>query len=378
MKNQASSIKKVFLYWNGFSYQIFHPIAQTLIRNNFIVYLIENPFTVEDDNVRLFSEFNEHKKPSLIRSRRIFLKVPLTYFFDIFWPMNKLKTDIAISFSPHLTLRNIALKKLGFVKVVIQWNIDYSPVRFKNSLLQKIYLYIDRFGVINSDYQIDLTQKAKISRIEAHNLVHSDKNLVVPVGTCFKSVPDFEKSRTLNLVFVGNFNQTQDVEILLKCMKSTRIESLNIKLHVAGSGPSFDYLKIKYNNPNITFYGNLDQNQIDSLLATCHVGLAPYLDDPNSFSRFSDPSKLKKYSEFGLPIIMTDVPHNSKSLKEAGVALVGKCELDFFLTSIEKLNGNLPLLKVMSENSKQFCLSNSWDEVLKPFINALEEVSRKK
>jgi glycosyltransferase involved in cell wall biosynthesis len=367
--------KKVFLYWNGFSYQIFHPIANSLLKFGFKVYTIENPFTKLDRKYRLHSEFNGNKTHTLIRKKKSLVGTPIGHLFDIFWPMNSLKADVAICFSPHLTLRNIILKRLGLVKVVVQWNIDYSPIRFSNPLLQKMYVLIDKIGVKYSDYQIDLTKIAQQSRLFSHEIEHSGKNLIVPVGTDFKKLPDFNSRPNFNLVFVGNFNETQDVEILLKCMILPRLEKLNVELHVVGSGSSFELLKSKYDRMNIFFHGNLGQNQIDLILSKCHVGLAPYIENPKSFSRFSDPSKLKKYSEFGLPIIMTDVTHNAKYLEKLGVALVGKCEVDFFASSIENLYGNKSQLEAMSKKSKDFCLLNSWDQNLKPLFNVLKNLN---
>ena len=364
---------KVILSWNGFSHQIFYPIANELVKMGFDVFTIEHPYNKFDSKQRIYSKFKDSDNIISLKVASTKAGFPFSYLFDLIWPFELNRYFIAVSFSPHLTLRNLFLKKLGLIQLVVHWNIDYSPVRFQNKLLNFVYARMDKFSLNNSDMQIDLSHSALAKRLLAYKLNLTPKNFVIPVGTTFKSEPELEALTTLQFVFLGKFNWNQDVDLLMKVFSDKEIKELDINLHLIGDGENFLELKKKYSSNKIIFYGNKNQFEIDSILRNCHVGLAPYVSDPKNFTSFADPSKIKKYSEFALPLIMTHVPPNSKELSDLGVALVGPCDYDFFKSSVLKLYTDMNLRKLMSSKSKMYCKKNDWQITLQPLTKFIED-----
>jgi len=364
---------KAILSWNGFSHQIFYPIANELVKMGFDVFTIEHPYNKFDSKQRIYSKFEDSDNIISLKVASTKAGFPFSYLFDLIWPFELNRYFIAISFSPHLTLRNLFLKKLGLIKLVVHWNIDYSPVRFQNKLLNFVYTKMDKFSLINSDLQVDLSHSALTKRLQAYKLNLTSKNFVIPVGTTFKSEPYLEALTTLQFVFLGKFNWNQDVDLLMKVFSDKEIKELDINLHLIGDGENFLKLKNKYSSNRIIFYGNRNQFEIDSILRSCHVGLAPYVSHPKNFTSFADPSKIKKYSEFALPLIMTHVPPNAKELSDLGVALVGPCDYDFFKSSVLKLYTDMNLRKLMSSKSKMYCKKNDWQITLNPLTKFIED-----
>ena len=364
---------KAVLNWNGFSHQIFYPVATELVKMGFDVFTIEHPYNKFDLKQRVYSKFENSDKITSLKNSSTKVGFPFSHLFDLIWPFELRRYFLAVSFSPHLTLRNLFLKKLGLIQLVVHWNIDYSPVRFQNRFLNFIYTRMDKFSVVNSDIQIDLSKSALTKRLLSYKLNLTSKNFVIPVGTTFKSEPELEAVPTLHFVFLGKFNWNQDIDLLMQVFSDEKINELDINLHLIGDGENFSRIKNKYSSNKIIFYGNKSQSEIDLILRKCHIGLAPYVSDPKNFTSFADPSKIKKYSEFALPLIMTDIPPNSKELSDLGVALVGPCNYDFFKSSVLRLYLDTNLRKSMSSKSKIYCKENDWQITLQPLTKFIED-----
>ena len=74
----------------------------------------------------------------------------------------------------------------------------------------------------------------------------------------------------------------------------------------------------------MTFHGYVaDHRDVERILSHAAVGVAPYAQTDDTFSRYADPGKLKAYLAAGLPIVLTDVPPNAHELAaEAGAEIV--------------------------------------------------------
>ena len=70
------------------------------------------------------------------------------------------------------------------------------------------------------------------------------------------------------------------------------------------------------------------------------MGVAPYAPDPDSFSRFADPGKLKDYLGAGLPILLTDVPPNAADLAAHGGAEIVSHSAEAIANAIQNLFEN--------------------------------------
>ena len=80
-----------------------------------------------------------------------------------------------------------------------------------------------------------------------------------------------------------------------------------------------------------------DHREVERLLATGSVAVAPYVPSEATFTRWADPGKLKAYLAAGLPILLTDVPPNAGELaRDAGAEIVS-FDAESIADSIEQL-----------------------------------------
>ena len=68
-----------------------------------------------------------------------------------------------IGSDPLNTLAGILLKRLGLrrFRSIVYYSVDYSPVRFKSGLLNRIYHWIDRMAVKGSDAVWNVSQRMR-------------------------------------------------------------------------------------------------------------------------------------------------------------------------------------------------------------------------
>src|SRR5260370_19427200 len=106
-----------------------------------------------------------------------------------------------------------------------------------------------------------------------------------------------------------------------------RLRLRAVKLLVVGDGPYRAALERQSAELGVAdaveFAGFIDDHhEIERRLAGSTLGLAPYVPDPESFSRFADPGKIKTYLACGLPVILTNVPPIAPLLEERGAGRI--------------------------------------------------------
>src|SRR5260370_33960871 len=106
-----------------------------------------------------------------------------------------------------------------------------------------------------------------------------------------------------------------------------RLRLRAVKLLVVGDGPyraTVERQSIELGVADaVEFAGFIDDHhEVERRLAGCSLGLAPYVPDPESFSRFADPGKVKIYLACGLPVILTNVPPIAPLLEERGAGRI--------------------------------------------------------
>ncbi len=219
------------------------------------------------------------------------------------------------------------LKKLRLVDKTIFWVWDYYPPIHENKavmLMRWIYWQFDK-AATSSDKVVFLNERLKNLRQDI-GIISKDINYpVVSIGTNPKNKKTSTNDKQLKLVFLGVVKKSQGLEILFK-IKKKLMDFPNIHIDVIGSGPDEEYFqkKSKQLNLPITFHGYIkDENEIDKILSNSTIGLACYVPDPSNVSYYGDPSKIKFYLSYGIPVVTTDVFFFSQEIikEKAGVII---------------------------------------------------------
>jgi glycosyltransferase involved in cell wall biosynthesis len=288
--------------------------------------------------------------------------------FDIFFGMNNL-----------LVLIGLLLKKIGVVKKVAYYIIDYTPVRYENSFLNKLYYKIDKLALYNSDYVISLNEAMLLGRVDDKKLdINKINYIITPFGNDSLSFVESDHKHDRNvIVYFGTINKNKGSELFIPIAKSL-IEKGNDKFlfKIIGGGKVLQGLKddIKSNNLDKYFdvVGRIDkQGDVDKILLTCGVALAPYYpEDKNNFSYYSDPGKVKIYLGCGLPIVITDVPPIAKELENNNSGIISEYNSSDFADKILKIQENY---EFYNKNSVEFGKQFDWNVVFNGLFNKINE-----
>lgn len=225
------------------------------------------------------------------------------------------------------TLSGIVLKRIGVVHKIIYYVIDYTPRRFKNRILNRVYHCLDRFCLRHSDYIWNISYR--MAELREEQGVKKDRNMVVPVGVEFDGVKRVSNSNISRhrLVFVSYLSEDKGCQLAIEAMTDIAKYRNDVILEIIGTGPYEEELKqlvIKNKlEKNVKFIGYMKQDFLVDNLSRGGIAIASYLEDPDSITNYADPTKVKEYLACGLPVIITKVPWIAKEIErlQMGIAI---------------------------------------------------------
>jgi glycosyltransferase involved in cell wall biosynthesis len=206
----------------------------------------------------------------------------------------------------------ILLRTLGRVDKVTYYVIDYTPRRFANFFLNALYHGVDRFCARKADVVWNLSERMR--EVRAGQGVEPRKNQLVPVGVALQEILR-RKPRAgarFRLLYMGALQENKGVQLLIQAMPGILAKVPKARLDVIGFGPYEGALKgLASQSPArgaISFPGGLSHQELFARMASYGVALAPYVEEPDSYSYWCDPTKPKEYLACGLPLVITRVP----------------------------------------------------------------------
>ncbi len=114
----------------------------------------------------------------------------------------------------------------------------------------------------------------------------------------------------VNLLFVGLIKQGQGLEKLFAFLRTHKEYSLKI-IGICGDALFSEYQTSIANNgiQKQVFFPNMfySDDQLTQLTKSCHIGIALYDISPLSSAYYTDPGKVKSYTEVNLPVIMSNI-----------------------------------------------------------------------
>jgi len=344
---------------------------------------IEHPFSYCDDrrsSVALYHRGIEKKKKYFGQ-----MKGPdiLFYFKDFFLSIYcvlaaKTRFDVAIAADNLNALSALFLKRLGRVKKIIFFTIDYTPVRFQNKILNYLYHWIDRICCYNADLIWNDSDFMMIARKD--NGVDPKRcapHIVVPSGNHFskiKRLPAEQVDRNA-LVYMGHISARHGIDLVVESLPDLLKINPEIKFIVVGKGEHERSLRgmarqLGVEN-RINFKGYVEDNEdMENILAKCAIGIATYLPDPANVSNFSDTGKTKVYMACGLPVIITNASSMSRQIEDRKAGAAIDYDKNQFIKAVVELSKNAATYSRYRQNAIAFAREFDWDVLFK---NALDE-----
>jgi glycosyltransferase involved in cell wall biosynthesis len=317
-----------------------------------------------------------HEPGTKARTRRIALPVrpPATYPLDLLVPLRAPRVDGWFGFNSLACARGLVERRLGRAGTVVHWCVDFVPDRFGRGPATRVYDMLDSLCTRRADARFELSRAALEGREQRHAIPKDElaPARVVPMGAWLDRVPttppDGHERR--RVVFLGHLVPRQGVGLLLDALALVP----DIEGQIIGRGPLAAELRrvAERRDLSVRFHGFVeDYRDVERLLAESSVAVAPYEPDPESFSRFADPGKLKGYLAAGLPVLLTDVPPNARELAERGGAEIVPYSAEGLATAIEGLLGSPREWACRRAAALDYARQFDWPAILGPALESI-------
>ena len=292
--------------------------------------------------------------------------------------MAKTKFDVAIAADNLNAFSALFLRKLGRVKKVIFFTIDYTPVRFQNKVLNAIYHWIDRVCCYNADLVWNDSGFMENERVKKGvNAQRSAPRVIVPGGNHFSRIKRFpiNEINRHEIVYMGHVLRKQGLDLAIESLPELVNKIHDLKFTVIGTGDYLEELKRKVAEMNLVEYVNFvgyieDFSDLEKILAKCTVGVATYFPDPASATLFSDSGKPRIYMACGLPIVMTKFATVAADVAANETGMVIDYKKKEFIAAVLKLLTDDELYGKYRKNAIEFASGFDWERI---FDNALSE-----
>ncbi|GAC1332046.1 MAG: hypothetical protein NVSMB17_10710 [Candidatus Dormibacteria bacterium] len=305
-------------------------------------------------------------------------RVPVTYPLDFLVPPWPAASDCWFGFNCLAALRGLGARRAGRTNKVVYWGIDYVDNRFGDGLLTRTYEWMDGVCCRNSDAWYDLSEAALLARRRRHLSRPLAPSAVVPMGAWLDRVPNTVEDghQARRLVYMGHLVPRQGVDIVIEALAILASDDPTISADIVGRGPELDALKALAGARGVAdrvrFHGFVaDHRELERILASGSVGLAPYVTDQASFTAFADPGKLKSYLAAGLPVLLTAVPPNAGDLARAGAAEVLEHDPRAFAAAARRLLSTPTEWQAMRSAALDYSRQFDWETILTGVLEGL-------
>jgi len=348
-------------------------LEKYLIKKSENLLSVLNPLAYCEEKVRVVKKYKRtelQEKFLPCDFRRISLvSWILDTLITLFYSFRFGHAQLFIACDPLMGFVGVILKRLNRVDRLVLYSIDWTERRFENKLINNIYYFLDSVVVSNSDYLWGIS--AAVVDVRLNQGYSEDRVFLVPVGVYQEEIrrpTDYDKN---TLVFLGAFEKTKGIELVLDSWEAIREANSNARLVFIGKTPlgvvDVSYEERLKNLVGVTLLGVLPHKEVLKILGSYGVGLAPYSNDLYSISKYCDPSRVKDYIACGLPVLITDVPpiHRLVAKKRCGV-VVNSYNTDSLLDGLKNIWDNYD---AMRNNSVNYGKSLDWNKIFEDALN---------
>ncbi len=343
---------------------------------------IGHPFSFAKERKSFYRSYT-NKRLLITHTFPLYMPTFLFYFRDAFftfwWTFKQGNIDLFIGSDNFLSFIGILLKKFGRVDKVILYTIDYQPRRFKNSILNYLYHYFDKMCLENCTAVWNVSDAITDAR-EKYGKLNRHKNalqITVPLGIWYQRIPKLplSKRERYRIVFMGHLLEKQGLQMVIEALPRV-LESLpKAQLVVIGTGEYEKNLKAlvaeKKLDGNVKFLGYIESHKkVENELAKSVIAVATYKPDPESFTYYADPGKIKNYLAASLPVMLTMVPPIAKEIAQKKAAIICNYDSTDIANKIISLLSNESKLQEYSKNASKFAKKFDWNIV---FENAISQ-----
>ncbi|MFC1804514.1 glycosyltransferase [Candidatus Omnitrophota bacterium] len=315
-------------------------------------------------NRSIFNIYFRHKKGYPLY---LFIFVYIAYFCSIVRSALRFKTkfDIFIGVSTFSAFLGIILKKLGRVRKVVYYSIDYFPLNHRSKFedfMGRSFFLLDSFCAKYSDMTWHINPdiakaRATFARLKPEK--YTSINVPLGFGEGMLSPSTFSEIEKFTLVFAGALHPEQGLQMVIKAFPEILDRFPQAKLVIIGSGFFAPEVKKMVDHSlarnRIILKGFIsDLKELSGILSHCAVGLATWDMSAENCIRYADPSKPKHYAFCGLPVIITRTNAIADEIDDLRAGIAINYDEKEFVDAVSRLLGDEKLLQDYRENALKF------------------------
>lgn len=214
----------------------------------------------------------------------------------------------------------------------VLWLGDYYP---QKSIFISIYnMFVDYLNK-TLKYVLYISPPLRVIYVGKRKNKYSS---VVQLGMDDKRIGHRKNNSRIKLGFIGIVRNQQGIELAFSYLTHKK----NISLDIVGDGYWLSHYKqlarkLRIEN-RVTFYGSVED--ISLIFKKWDIGIALYEDTRDNLSKYCEPTKLKNYLSYGLPVITTKATYFSKEVEQRGVGVVVDETIESLEIAIEEIVSN--------------------------------------
>ena len=142
-------------------------------------------------------------------------------------------------------------------------------------------------------------------------VLKSNNRKTVMLGVKPKTFRRTFNRNDFNILFVGLIKESQGLELFFDFLKENKKYNLKL-LGVCENKLYAKYMSIikNYNIGDQVYFPNkfFSDEQLSEISKKCQIGIALYIADKSNVTYYTDPGKVKTYTQLGLPVVMSNIP----------------------------------------------------------------------
>jgi hypothetical protein len=252
---------------------------------------------------------------------------------------------------------------------IFYYTLDYTPSRFSNPILNKLYHALDRFAVSKCHVQfcasMSIISMRKSQMPELNNLVY------LPNSPSEEPLKKPQITGKLKMCMTFSNHKQVDFVFLFHGLTLLKLKNIPFELYLIGVGDFEQYIKTIefYENikSEIQFHSPTKREDLFEIIRSCNIGFEMN-DGARSDNIHRDPIKIREYINFGL-VTITKPGHaivNEIISNKIGILVENSIQLGYELIALKSDEALFQLiLNNVQAYSKKYSIKKIHEEYIK-------------
>jgi len=265
-------------------------------------------------------------------SSKIWLKINIwviRYFYEMIlnllyiYKSSKKNKITYIWIDPLNALSWLIGKKMNLVERNIFYTPDYSPGKFKNPVINRIYHWVDRVCAKNADEVWNVSKR--IHKIRRKMWVQGSKNLFIPNVPWKVSVNKKGQRKKFDLITSGTLNVHLEYKNIISSITELKEKFPEIRLLIAWDWELrweiLNFIKKKKLHKHVFLLGFLETQTYLQKVSECWIWIAMY-NGKWAFNYYWDSTKCREFMYFWLPILTSSFHSTAEEIQSTKSGII--------------------------------------------------------